>query len=124
MLQRSDELDGDHYEILTPGAEALASKYPLAATLVLSQGLELPMRPSSQNSVDVSQGRSRRVNSWLESIASCRFGASKASAETPSRTTSRTRANLLITCQNKKTEWAEWAGKSGRFHLRLFPRLI
>ena len=35
MLQRSDGLDGDHYEILTPAADALASKYPLAATLVL-----------------------------------------------------------------------------------------
>jgi Family of unknown function (DUF6880) len=29
------ELDGDHYEILTPAADALAGKYPLAATLLL-----------------------------------------------------------------------------------------
>ena len=35
VLQRSDELDGDRYEILTSAAVALASKYPLAATLVL-----------------------------------------------------------------------------------------
>jgi len=35
VLQRSDELDGDRYEILTSAADALASKYPLAATLVL-----------------------------------------------------------------------------------------
>lgn len=35
VLQRSDELDGDHYEILTSAADALAGKYPLAATLVL-----------------------------------------------------------------------------------------
>ena len=35
MLLRSDELDGDRYEILTSAADALASKYPLAATLVL-----------------------------------------------------------------------------------------
>src|SRR5204863_8199679 len=35
VLQRAGELDGDHYEILTPAADALAGKYPLAATLVL-----------------------------------------------------------------------------------------
>jgi hypothetical protein len=35
VLRRSDELDGDHYEILTRAADALAGKYPLAATLVL-----------------------------------------------------------------------------------------
>jgi Family of unknown function (DUF6880) len=29
------ELDGDHYEILAPAADALAGKYPLAATLLL-----------------------------------------------------------------------------------------
>lgn len=32
---RAAELDGDHYEILTPAADALAAKYPLAATLAL-----------------------------------------------------------------------------------------
>jgi DNA-directed RNA polymerase specialized sigma24 family protein len=28
-------LDGDHYEILTPAADALIGEYPLAATMVL-----------------------------------------------------------------------------------------
>jgi hypothetical protein len=32
---RSGELDGDHYEVLSPAAESLAVKYPLAATLLL-----------------------------------------------------------------------------------------
>ena len=32
---RAAELDGDRYEILTPTADALAAKYPLAATLAL-----------------------------------------------------------------------------------------
>jgi hypothetical protein len=32
---RSTELNGDHYEILTPVAEALATRHPLAATLAL-----------------------------------------------------------------------------------------
>src|SRR6202047_1000345 len=35
VLQRSGELDGDHYEILTRAADALAGKHPLAATMVL-----------------------------------------------------------------------------------------
>ena len=35
MIQRAGELNGDPYEILTPAADALAGKYPLAATLVL-----------------------------------------------------------------------------------------
>lgn len=35
VVQRAAELDGNHYEILTPAADALAGKYPLAATLVL-----------------------------------------------------------------------------------------
>lgn len=35
VLKRSGELDADHYEILTPAADALAGKYPLAATIVL-----------------------------------------------------------------------------------------
>jgi hypothetical protein len=34
VLQRVDQLEGDHYEILTPAAEALAGEHPLAATLV------------------------------------------------------------------------------------------
>lgn len=35
MRQRAKELDGNDYEILTPAAEALAAKHPLAATLAL-----------------------------------------------------------------------------------------
>ncbi|TNC48713.1 hypothetical protein FHG66_12900 [Rubellimicrobium rubrum] len=35
VLRRVQELDGDHYEVLTPAADALAAKHPLAATLAL-----------------------------------------------------------------------------------------
>ncbi len=35
VIQRAGELDGNYYEILTPAADALGGKYPLAATLVL-----------------------------------------------------------------------------------------
>lgn len=35
VIRRSGELDGNHYEILSPAADALADKHPLAATLLL-----------------------------------------------------------------------------------------
>jgi len=35
VLSRSTEFNGDLYMILTPAAEALAAKHPLAATLLL-----------------------------------------------------------------------------------------
>jgi hypothetical protein len=35
VVRRAGELDGDHYEVLGPAAEALAGKFPLAATLIL-----------------------------------------------------------------------------------------
>lgn len=44
VLHRAGELDGDHYEVLTPAAEALAGKYPLAATLVLRAMIDFSLR--------------------------------------------------------------------------------
>ena len=35
VTRRAGELDGNHYQILSPAADALAGKHPLAATLVL-----------------------------------------------------------------------------------------
>jgi hypothetical protein len=35
VIRRAGDLDGDHYEILAPAAEALAAKHPLAATLLM-----------------------------------------------------------------------------------------
>jgi hypothetical protein len=46
VLQRFDELDGDNYEILTPAAEALAGKNPLAATLALRSMIDFALRNS------------------------------------------------------------------------------
>jgi hypothetical protein len=34
VLSRASELDGDHYEVLTPAADALEQDYPLAATVL------------------------------------------------------------------------------------------
>jgi hypothetical protein len=44
VLERSDELDGNHYEILAPAAEALAGKYPLAATVLLRAMIDFALR--------------------------------------------------------------------------------
>jgi hypothetical protein len=35
VATRAAELDGDHYELLTPAAEALQEKYPLASVIML-----------------------------------------------------------------------------------------
>ena len=46
MLQHFDELNGDHYEILTQAAEALAGKHPLAATLALRSMIDFALSNS------------------------------------------------------------------------------
>ena len=35
VITRTNELNGDHYEVLTPSAEALSARHPLAATMCL-----------------------------------------------------------------------------------------
>ncbi len=45
-IQRAAELDGNRYEILSPVAEALAGKYPLAATLALRSMIDFTLRQS------------------------------------------------------------------------------
>jgi len=44
IIERSDELNGDHYEILSPAADALAAKHPLAATLLLRAMIEFALK--------------------------------------------------------------------------------
>ena len=43
ILARTDELDGDHYWLLTPAADALGQRHPLAATLVLRAMIDLSL---------------------------------------------------------------------------------
>lgn len=44
VLARSGELNGDHYEILSPAADALAAKYPLAATLLFRAMIDFALK--------------------------------------------------------------------------------
>lgn len=46
VMQRKKELDGDQYEILSPAADALAAKHPLAAMLVLRAMIEFSLTKS------------------------------------------------------------------------------
>jgi hypothetical protein len=43
IFARSDELDGDHYWLLTPAADALGQRHPLAARLVLRAMIDLSL---------------------------------------------------------------------------------
>jgi hypothetical protein len=61
VTKRADKLDGDRYEVLTPAAEALAGKYPLAATLVLRAMIDFSL----------SNGRSSRYRHAARHFADC-----------------------------------------------------
>ncbi|MGI8570939.1 MAG: DUF6880 family protein [Methylocella sp.] len=44
VTERSAELEGNHYEILSPAADALAAKHPLAATLLLRAMIDFALK--------------------------------------------------------------------------------
>jgi len=44
VTERADELDGNRYELLTPAAETLGEKHPLAATLLRRAMIEFTLR--------------------------------------------------------------------------------
>ena len=43
VLRRAKELNGNHYEVLSPAADALAGKHPLAATLLLRSMIDFTL---------------------------------------------------------------------------------
>jgi hypothetical protein len=44
VLRRAKELNGDHYELLSPAADVLAGKHPLAATLLLRSMIDFALK--------------------------------------------------------------------------------
>lgn len=44
VLARAKDLNGDHYEVLSPAADALAGKYPLAGTLLLRAMIDFALK--------------------------------------------------------------------------------
>lgn len=61
VQQRFSELDGDHYEILTPAAEALSARFPLAATLALRAMIDFTLNA----------GKSSRYQHAARHLAEC-----------------------------------------------------
>jgi hypothetical protein len=61
VLERTRELDGDRYEILTPATEALAGKHKLAAVLVLRAMIDFALN----------QNRSSRYKHAARHLLSC-----------------------------------------------------
>ena len=61
VTQRSGELDGDHYEILSPATDALVAKYPLAATLLLRAMIDFSLK----------EGRATRYRHAARHLAEC-----------------------------------------------------
>jgi len=61
LIDRPDEVDGDHYEFLAPAAEALAERHPLAATLVLRAMIDFTL----------TRTRAKRYRYAAEHLASC-----------------------------------------------------
>ena len=61
VQQRFIELDGDHYGILTPAAEALSARFPLAATLALRAMIDFTLNA----------GKSSRYGYAAQHLAAC-----------------------------------------------------
>jgi hypothetical protein len=61
VRQRYSELDGDHYEVLTPAAEALSARFPLAATLALRAMIDFTLNA----------GKSSRYQHAARHLAEC-----------------------------------------------------
>ena len=61
VLQRRGEINGDHYEILTPAAEALGDKHPLAATLLLRAMIDFSLK----------EGRVKRYRHAARHLSAC-----------------------------------------------------
>jgi hypothetical protein len=61
VLQRAGEINGDHYEILTPSADALGNKHPLATTLLLRAMIDFSLK----------QGRVKRYRHAARHLSEC-----------------------------------------------------
>jgi hypothetical protein len=62
MTRQALGLDGDLYELMTPAAEVLSTKHPLAATIVLRSMIDFSLE----------SGRSSRYKHAARHLAECR----------------------------------------------------
>jgi hypothetical protein len=61
LIQRHDEIDGDHYEYLAPAAETLSERHPLAATLALRAMIDFTLN----------KARSKRYGYAAQHLGTC-----------------------------------------------------
>ena len=61
LIDRQDEVDGDHYEFLAPAAELLAEKHPLAATVALRAMIDFTLN----------EARVKRYGYAAQHLATC-----------------------------------------------------
>ena len=61
VVQRAADLNGDHYEILTPSADALAAKHPLASTILLRAMIDFSLK----------NGRATRYRHAARHLSAC-----------------------------------------------------
>jgi hypothetical protein len=87
VVERFAELDGDHYEILSPAADALAAKHPLVAILLLRAMIEFALK----------ENRVKRYRHAARHLAEC---ASLA-------VTSATSNHISVTAQSKSRIWSQ-----------------
>jgi hypothetical protein len=66
VIERANQLDGDHYEILSPAADALSAKHPLAATVLLRTMIDFALK----------EGRAKRYKHAARHLAECESLAS------------------------------------------------
>jgi hypothetical protein len=97
VLQRADQLDGDHYEILTPAAEALAGKHPLAATLLLRAMIDFSL----------TQARSTRNRHATRHLMECESLASSIADFAPFETHEAYAARLKREHGRKSSFWSD-----------------
>lgn len=67
VTARAAELDGDYYELMSPAAEALSTKHPLAATILLRSMIDFTLE----------SGRSSRYKHAARHLVECRSLASQ-----------------------------------------------
>src|SRR5690606_7301413 len=61
LIARHAEIDGDHYEYLTPASEALSERHPLAATLALRAMIDFAL----------TRARTKRYGHAARHLATC-----------------------------------------------------
>lgn len=67
ILDRHSELDGDHYWLLTPAADALDQRYPLAATLMLRAMIGFAL----------DKARSKRYRHAIRHLQTCEYHSAR-----------------------------------------------